>query len=604
MSTRESEDSTLNRLIPEEAVDSENTTLAFALRATELGGAPITDGRLLFPPLVHDPQSLVAFSGGSSSDLQSWSSETLAQATDGVYIPEALTISDRGEFDVDDAGFEGLTDAVDSNVFELSVDSFLAGMSSGFSIVNGEERLEAGTSAQAIAGDGGGWLLDFLANSGAAETAPAAAGSFAFSVPAAAVVGALQTISMTGHDMDQAGTSGTDVQDLVGGGSITLDAAIAAQTMALEHAMEHAHHDDAGMAADHMALLDLFPRAGDPGVVVALNGGSWFDPDTWSTGRVPADGESVFIPEGISVVYDAQSDARLDCVGVDGELHFAVDTDTRLMVDTLLTNSNSVLTIGVEGNPVQQGVTAEIVIHRDNGKINLADDPTQLGKGVVTHGTVHIAGQDKVDHMRAEVDPGKGDNVLVFSEMPQGWEVGDKLVVAGTKLVGENMFEDEVVTIRSIYQMANGNYAVELNQTLQYDHSAPDDFGGHDFKVPIANYTRNIRIGTETDDGDYLGDGKTVPIDERGHVMFMHNGDVSVQNAEFYELGRTDKSILLDTEGGTNVSGRYALHFHRTGGEIDEPASLAEGNAVWGSRAGASCTTTPTSTSSRTPSSV
>lgn len=160
MSTRESEDSTLNRLIPEEAVDSENTTLAFALRATELGGAPITDGRLLFPPLVHDPQSLVAFSGGSSSDLQSWSSETLAQATDGVYIPEALTISDRGEFDVDDAGFEGLTDAVDSNVFELSVDSFLAGMSSGFSIVNGEERLEAGTSAQAIAGDGavGCWI--------------------------------------------------------------------------------------------------------------------------------------------------------------------------------------------------------------------------------------------------------------------------------------------------------------------------------------------------------------------------------------------------------------------------------------------------------------
>ena len=122
-----------------------------------------------------------------------------------------------------------------------------------------------------------------------------------------------------------------------------------------------------------------------------------------------------------------------------------------------------------------------------------------------------------------------------------------------------------------------------IDRPLQYDHTAPEDFAGVDFQVPVANYTRNIRIGTETGDSAYLDDGKTVPIDERGHVMFMHNGDVSVQNAEFYELGRTDKSILLDTEGGTNVAGRYALHFHRTGGEVGDTPALAEGNAVWGS---------------------
>ncbi|MEO1495461.1 MAG: hypothetical protein AAFV19_25265, partial [Pseudomonadota bacterium] len=112
----------------------------------------------------------------------------------------------------------------------------------------------------------------------------------------------------------------------------------------------------------------------------------------------------------------------------------------------------------------------------------------------------------------------------------------------------------------------------------------------------------------------YLGNGLSVPVEERGHVMFMHNDDVEVLNAEFFELGRTDKSILIEkavdtlrdqlaageiksnfvddvqeflaTEGAAsehNVAGRYALHFHRTGtDDLDNPA-IAEGNAIWGS---------------------
>ncbi|MEO1495455.1 MAG: hypothetical protein AAFV19_25235, partial [Pseudomonadota bacterium] len=105
-----------------------------------------------------------------------------------------------------------------------------------------------------------------------------------------------------------------------------------------------------------------------------------------------------------------------------------------------------------------------------------------------------------------------------------------------------------------------------------------------------------------------------MPTDERGHVMFMHNDDVEVLNAEFFELGRTDKSILISkavdtlreklaageirdgsvsavenflaTEAAAsehNEAGRYALHFHRTGvDDLDNPA-VAEGNAIWGS---------------------
>ncbi len=375
--------------------------------------------------------------------------------------------------------------------------------------------------------------------------------------------------------------SGTEMQtqDLVGSGSVTLAQAISGQTY--HHSDIMVHPEDSDKMVEHKALLALFPDARDAGVAVALNGGSWFDAGTWANGRIPADGDDVYIPGGVSVVYDGVSDARLDRVAVDGGLHFAVDVDTRLVVDTLMSNSSSALSIGTEENPVQTGVSAEIIVHRDNGPINHAEDSLELSKGVVTHGQVRIAGQDKTDHLKASVDPQAGDDFLIFDEAVNGWQPGDKLVVAGTRLLGENAFEDEIVTIKSIANQNDGTVKVVLDQQLQHDHNTPDNSVGADFRVPVANYTRNVFIGTETDGDQYLGDGKTVPVDERGHVMFMHNDDVSVQNAEFFELGRTDKSENLDEV--SNVAGRYSLHFHRTGLDAFDDPALAEGNAVWGS---------------------
>ncbi|MEL6677483.1 MAG: G8 domain-containing protein [Pseudomonadota bacterium] len=385
--------------------------------------------------------------------------------------------------------------------------------------------------------------------------------------------------TMGGHGAGHAGHgSGTIVQDLKGSGSVTLDEAIASQNMGSMHGHGGG---DSGMMADMANLMRLFPDAEDAGVAVAINGGSWFDPDTWADGKVPVDGQDVYIPRGISVVYDKVSDERLDTVGVDGELHFAVATDTKLVLDTLVTGADSVLTIGTEDNPVRKDVSAEIIIHRDNGAINRAEDPSEFGKGIVTHGQVRIVGQDKADFLKTTDYPQAGEDFLIFQDMPMGWEVGDKLVVAGTEFVGANQFQDETVTIKSIQALGNGEFRVNLNETLQYDHDAPKHNTDKVFEVPVANYTRNILVATETDEAAYLGDGKSVPVDERGHIMFMHNPDVKVHNAEFFELGRTDKNEKLDPED--NVAGRYALHFHRTGGEVGEKPAEAEGNAVWGS---------------------
>ena len=92
--------------------------------------------------------------------------------------------------------------------------------------------------------------------------------------------------------------------------------------------------------------------------------------------------------------------------------------------------------------------------------------------------------------------------------------------------------------------------------------------GEEDLTLYVANVTRNVTFETEN--------GENIPINHRGHVMFMYNPDVVVENAGFYNLGRSDKSKLVDDHdtnidgssgSGTNPPGRYALHFHRTGAE-------------------------------------
>src|SRR6266550_6811614 len=64
--------------------------------------------------------------------------------------------------------------------------------------------------------------------------------------------------------------------------------------------------------------------------VVSIASGAWSNPATWSTGRVPAAGDRVRVAVRHDVIYDVASDARLDCIELDGHLAFRTDRDTRL----------------------------------------------------------------------------------------------------------------------------------------------------------------------------------------------------------------------------------------------------------------------------------
>lgn len=330
--------------------------------------------------------------------------------------------------------------------------------------------------------------------------------------------------------------------------------------------------DDAKSLGEQEALLDLVDY--QDATHIAVKDGSWFDPSTWLNGVVPGDDARAVILKGVNVFYDGESDASLKTLRVDGTLEFASDRNTRMVIDTFVVTSEGTLIIGTEANPIQQGVTANIII-ADNGAIDTAWDPTQLSRGFISQGNVSIHGQEKTSHLRLAIDALAGETSLTLAEVPTNWQVGDRIVLTGTQYVprqwnGQELAyqgtQDEELRISGI----EGN-RILLDRALQFNHTTPRE----DLKAYVANYSRNVIFETENH--------QDLPINQRGHVQFLHSDQVDVRYAEFFELGRTDKSRPLDEVNGTNIRGRYAFNIHRTGVSPDRQAVIAIGNAVWGS---------------------
>ena len=119
-------------------------------------------------------------------------------------------------------------------------------------------------------------------------------------------------------------------------------------------------------AHDHTPALSGVPQGvpyfcARPSVTSTASG-LWSDPRTWSTGKVPGATDKVEVAAGHEVIYNVVSDAKLECVEVDGRLRFDTTSSTRLKVGNLTVMEPGYLEIGTETKPVPPDVAAEIII--------------------------------------------------------------------------------------------------------------------------------------------------------------------------------------------------------------------------------------------------
>ncbi len=313
--------------------------------------------------------------------------------------------------------------------------------------------------------------------------------------------------------------------------------------------------------------------------ITATSSGNWSTASTWG-GILPVNDDRVHIPNGITVTVDGMITEEFKSVRIadGGKLQFATNVNTELRTEYLFSSMMGELEIGKSSNKIATDVTANLVF-AERGGTTSNFDPERYVPGAVLMGTTTMHGADKTNWLTLQTHPSAGATQFVLNTAPSGWQVGDKLVVAGTdpitnvSISSTSEFEkDEVVTITAI----SGN-TVTFTPALVRDHKAPSQ--ASDLDVHVANLSRNIVISSENTSVTSISGEFRKP---RGHIMFMHTLNVDVRYVEANNLGRTDKNIILDdwdftdldanqntgstvTNGKRNPRGRYSFHFHRGG---------------------------------------
>ena len=331
-----------------------------------------------------------------------------------------------------------------------------------------------------------------------------------------------------------------------------------------------------------MAVPGMASHLAEHPTVSAARSGAWSDPATWSHGMVPAAGDVVSIADGVTVRYDAVSDARLDAVVLHdgGQLLFRTDADTRLLVVNLLVLEGGYLEVGTPERPVAAGVKAEIVFA--DRPIDTMADPEQFGNGLVAFGkvTMHGAAKD-LTFARLAVEPRPGDTTLTFARPVTDWQVGDRLVLPPTG--GVSMFFEPRSDEELVVAAVAGN-VVTLAAPLQGVHEGGRDAAGNlDFLPHVGNLSRNVVLRSEN------------PAGTRGHTMFTGHAEVDIRYVAFKDLGRTAAGAFdsttfnemgMVTHVGANQAGRYSLHLHKLlGPDMPGPTGqqyLLIGNAIDG----------------------
>ena len=332
------------------------------------------------------------------------------------------------------------------------------------------------------------------------------------------------------------------------------------------------------LASQHLSSLPKYDAlAPVSGAVKALKSGAWSDGATWG-GKLPTG--RAFIPKGIGVVFDLADSAKLKSVRVEGCLELSNRVSSRLNTEFLYVAPGGELLAGTKGSPLPANVVAEVVFS-DFGPIDVKVDPTLVGKGLVSTSRTRLYGALKTPRAKVSAAPRRGDTVIKLATAPSGWRVGDRVVLTGTRwikqttkqqVVLKSPTEDEVRFIKAI-----SGASVTLDSALAFDHLSPDPA----VAAYLVNYSRNIRLATEN--------GASIAKAQRAHSMFMST-ETTIEGVEFFEMGRTDKSIraidaakLASPTPTSNVKGRYPLHLHQAGFPKDDVAPVVRGVAVWGS---------------------
>lgn len=287
--------------------------------------------------------------------------------------------------------------------------------------------------------------------------------------------------------------------------------------------------------------------------VLAQLGLSWSDPETWG-GTLPQAGDSVVIPEGMSVILDANPPA-LSGLTIHGELIFA-EQDLQLTSHWIMVHGT--LQIGREDTPYTHQALIRLTGTPDQNMMDMGSRGIMvMGGRLLLYGAVPEVPWTKINqHIQ------NGENELNLLENTQ-WQAGDQIVLAPTDFYGVSQTElleissssgDQLNTTTPVNGFRWGlmQYATDSGMSLTPDGSvvAPDSEEegitplSLDERAEVGNLTRNIVIES-IDDTFWQDQGFGA------HIMIMNLASTVHVNG-----------IEVRRAGQAGILGRYPFHWH------------------------------------------
>lgn len=315
-------------------------------------------------------------------------------------------------------------------------------------------------------------------------------------------------------------------------------------------------------------LAVQFAPAQPAAVIRSAKSGLWSDAGTWEGKAVPGAGSRVLIRAGHRIEYDRKSDAVIRGINIAGTLAFAPDKDTLLNVGLIKIQPGEeyseegfdcdshmamreadrprpALLVGTPERAIAAGHQAVIRLHYLAG-MNRESCPAIICCGgrweshgaPLSHSWVKLGATAKV-----------GDSSIKLAEPVKGWNAGDRVILTGTQVHGDNRTRS---TAEERLIAAIDGVNLTLDQPLTMSH-----LGDGDYRGEVANLSRNVIV----ESADAAG--------IRGHTMFHRGSAGSLAYTEFRHLGKK------------NVLGRYSLHFHLCRDSMRGAAVV--GNSIWDS---------------------
>jgi hypothetical protein len=269
----------------------------------------------------------------------------------------------------------------------------------------------------------------------------------------------------------------------------------------------------------------------NPGQPITTNAtGAWSNPATWG-GRLPDANSAVTIPAGTTITLDTSINVKsLEIAGV---LEVAAKELT-VNANWVMVSSGGSFRAGSANQPFAGKLKVNLT--------GIASDANVMGMGTKFLGTMggdlQLYGTPKRAWTKLAATANRAQSQLALLEAPDGWQVGDEIVVAPTD------YDPLEVETRTITAIA-GN-TITLNAPLNNMHwGTLQTINGIqiDQRAEVANLSRNITVSGATDS---LGDFG-------GHMMFMTGSVVRLDNVEVTRMGQLGRV------------GRYPVHFHVLG---------------------------------------